>query len=144
MRVLVTVVAHKEQRIKPSVAIGIVDIRKQLVNHCLGIRSIDNRHTSNGNIHLVAVERIGSLAIVQHTVEAIVNITIDKIERFLALKSKQIIVGIVLSAKRSFESVVPYTATKQQEILRLFGLRRGSVVQHLEIVAIGRGIRCAT
>ena len=114
MRVLVTVVAHKEHRIKPSVAIGIVDIRKQLVNHCLGLRNIDNRHTSNGNIHLVAVERIGSLAIVQHTVEAIVNITIDKIERFLALKSKQIVVGIELSAKRSFESVVPYTATKQQ------------------------------
>ena len=62
-------------------------------------------------------------------------------ERVLALEAEQEVVRVIVIPIGAKHTVIPGTVAKEQEIAWLILVCFGTVVEHLHIAAVGRGIR---
>ena len=148
--VVVAVVTHKHQRVLPVAGIGVLHVADGFVDHHLRVSLRGHGETADSHVtHVelsarVARSEVGALTVVEISEEAVIHITVDIVERVLALISQEEIVRIKALTIGSQHTVVPHTATEEQEILGCVLLRLCPVVEHLHIAPVGVGIRRST
>ena len=148
--IVVTIVTHEHQGVLPVTSIGILHITDGLVDHHLSVGL--RRHGETADSHVAHIEfltpvtgtKVGALAIIEVGVEAVIDITVDSVERVLALVSQQEVVRIETPTVGGQHAVIPHTATEEQEIFGLVGLGLCPVIEHLHITPVGIGIGGAT
>ena len=148
VRVVVAVVTHHTDGILPRTRQFIIGIADGLVHKHLGLFETAGRETSHRHIGLTQIG-FGTRAlfylfpIVEQGVEVVTHITIHMTERVLALETQQEIIGITTAPIRCQHAVVVGTVAKEQQVSGHLGIRLRTVVEHLHIASVGRGIRRA-
>ena len=142
--VLITIIAHEANGVLPRACLLVVDIVFYLVDSNLRLLSRTGRYTTYSHIGLVADDNATSFVIVQHTEVVVGDIAAGFAIGILALIAQQEIAGRTIAPSVQQHTVVPRAIAQQQEVAGHVLLAFGPVVEHLQITAIGIGIRGST
>ena len=144
VQIAVAIVAHEDQRVLPSASVLVLHVADGLVYHSLGVVLGGDGEASNGHVELVGAHLVDALSIIEQAEEAIVYEAFDLIERVLALKAKQVIVGVEVGALARKHAVIPHAIAEKQQVTGHIGVGLGAVIEHLEVPTVSVGIGCAT
>ena len=147
--IAVSVVAHHADGVLPRASLIVVGIADGLVDEDGGLFHSPRRESPYGHIGLaligIATERglLDLFAIIEQAEEVVAHKAVDGTERVVALITEQEIVRVTAAPLRAMHAIIPGPIAKEQEVTGHIGLCRSPVVKHLQIAAIGRGIRRA-
>ena len=136
----VAVVAHEAEGVLPVTGMSVQAVVYDLVDHHLGLGSGAGRQTAHADVGQVVARQALALALVEHAEEVVTDIAVGGTERVLALEAEQIVVGRLGLPVSTQHAVVPGTVAKEQQVAGHVGLGLGTVVEHLQVAAIGIGV----
>ena len=143
VHVAVAVVAHEAECVLPVAGVGIGGVVDDFVDHDFGLGLSAGRQTAHADVGAVALGQAGALALVEHTEEIVADVAHGLAERVLAFIAQQIVVGRSLTPVGGKHTVVPGPVAEEQQIARHVGLALSTVVEHLQVAAVGVGVGCA-
>ena len=136
----VAVVAHHADGVLPCPGAGVLNIADALVDHGLGGIGRAHGEASHGHVGLVADEHAAALIVVHQTEVVVGNIAVNLAEGVLALIAQQEIVGGIVLPARGKHPVVPGTVAEEQQVAGHILVALRTVVEHLQVAAVGIGI----
>ena len=144
MYVGITVIAQKHQSVLPASRIVVLHVVDGLVYYYLGLCVCRHGEPSHCHVWLVRREQASSLSVVKQAEIAIVNIACSLTERVLTLICQQVVVGRHRAAVGGEHAVVPHAVAKKQQEAWHVLVVHGTVVEHLQVAAVGIGIGSTT
>ena len=141
VQVVVAVVAHEHQFVLPGAGVTVLGIGDGLVYHGLCLFYARHGEASHGDVVHVFGHGIAALAVVESCEESVVDIAKHRVERVLTLVAEQIVIGVESAAVAGEHAVVPYATAEEQQIAGQVRVGGSAVVEHLQVAAVGVGIR---
>ena len=140
VHVAVAVVAHEAERVLPVAGIAVLHIVVYLIDQNLGLLFGTSRQTAYAHVGFVALGQASSLAFIEQAEIVVADVAVGGAVGVFTLVAEQEVVGRALGPVDSEHAVVPGTIAEEQQIAGHVGLGLGTIVEHLQIAAIGVGI----